>query len=833
MNLASSNGSPSPSNNPLSDLIRTEKAYIDTLKIIDTELAPLLQNGAAAISDDLLDSVHDILVSNTRFYQRLTRIAANPDTIKELGDLLVQWVDDMHVPYTSFCENFAAESDICTKTEPALERRLKEISMRTNRQVSLSSLFSAPMEQLRYYKALYTRFLESAQPGRSDHKLLIKTIQRIDTTLEAMPAVPMACHRQEDQANDTHDDNGSPGLLSGIDCSGSVDLFTGMSKPYSITSTRKLGSVVLKDHFILLPEETHLSSPTRVQATLTTEMLILVDETAHTLLYAPISVDDLTSNSRNLDRELVGEYIVQLTIQGKKHLLLRADNRETRNKWVGVRPQAPSSTTLTPRSMRSVANGGGSQATPRIDTNARKSVIRKQDIFSYYQDQSGEISPLSSEEDEPITTSTNNGDAGVAHIRPKVPPLPISRKEDKHEVPTSAKSTQLLTPRPSPSSEDSGSSRGNSPVRPTTPRTIEISHAVAPVAAMQAITQTNDYLVPGAQQQQHRPLPPHPPMKQPTWPTPAAPINRSPSPGPPVTPSHQQVPPSQQQQQHLAPSQQQLRSQRSMPELVVTPRHHPPPLPNHQQQQTPQGKVLYNNGYCQVFRWKGQSWYGVDGQCQVQVRQMSTHRACLSIQMQHSGQLYLNAWILPSTVINHASPTDISVTVHMAMGKETYLIHLHAPQDANALYQSLLHTHQLALAADFLSNQDDDDKEPPQQEEATAVPQTERLVMQCKTKLFVQNEHAKWGSLGSGLVLRLSQQQPSKKMYIDIEDGKKKKLVSAMVQSRNVGQIGPKRITLLFITEKQAVVYMVQVKEEQTAAKLYQYLKTKNSDNGW
>lgn len=391
-----------------------------------------------------------------------------------------------------------------------------------------------------------------------------------------------------------------------------------------------------------------------------------------------------------------------------------------------------------------------------------------------------------------------------------------------------AKSTQLLTPRPSPSSEDSGSSRSNSPVRPTTPRTIEISHAVAPVAAMQAITQTNDYLVHGAQQQQHRPLPPHPPMKQPTWPTP---MNRSPSPGPPVAPTHHQ------QQQHLAPCQQPLRSQRSMPELVATPRHHPPPLPNHhhqqqQQQSLPQGKVLYSNSYCQVFRWKGQSWYGVDGQCQVQVRQVSTHRACLSIQMQHSGQLYLNAWVLPSTAINHASPTDVSVTVHMAMGRETYLIHLQAPQDANALYQSLLHTHQLALAADFLSNQEEDEPSS-QQQQQQEEPQTERLVMQCKTKLFVQNEHAKWGSLGSGLVLRLSQQQPSKKMYIDIEDGKKKKLVSAMVQSRNVGQIGPKRITLLFITEKQHVVYMVQVKEEQTASKLYQYLKTKNADNGW
>lgn len=37
--------------------------------VLSQELAPLLQNGAAAISDDLLDSVHDILVSNTRFYQ--------------------------------------------------------------------------------------------------------------------------------------------------------------------------------------------------------------------------------------------------------------------------------------------------------------------------------------------------------------------------------------------------------------------------------------------------------------------------------------------------------------------------------------------------------------------------------------------------------------------------------------------------------------------------------------------------------------------------------------------------------------------------------------------
>lgn len=31
----------------------------------------------------------------------------------------------MHVPYTSFSENFAAESDICTKMDPPLEKRLK------------------------------------------------------------------------------------------------------------------------------------------------------------------------------------------------------------------------------------------------------------------------------------------------------------------------------------------------------------------------------------------------------------------------------------------------------------------------------------------------------------------------------------------------------------------------------------------------------------------------------------------------------------------------------------------------------------------------------------
>lgn len=278
-------------------------------------------------------------------------------------------------------------------------------------------------------------------------------------------------------------------------------------------------------------------------------------------------------------------------------------------------------------------------------------------------------------------------------------------------------------------------------------------------------------------------------------------------------------------------------------------------------QPTPNGnpnsikQTLYSNGQCEVFHWKSESWYAVDGHCLLHVRQTFTNRSCVAIQLQNTGQLYLNAWILPNTVIAQPSPTDVSLTVYMGANRENYLVHFASHADARTLFQLLQRMHQEAVQMNMTPENSntlrgappgmirsrsfdvrDLDDDPVESNQAK-VPQTLRLVMQCKCKLFVQNEHSNWSSFGS-VTMKISQQLPSKKMHIEIENGKgpkATKLVSASVQSRNVERISSKRITFLLINEQErtSMVYMVQIKEEETGNKIFEYLKTKNAENGW
>lgn len=110
-----------------------------------------------------------------------------------------------------------------------------------------------------------------------------------------------------------------------------------------------------------------------------------------------------------VDRELVGEYLLEVAIRDKKRLTLRADTKETRNRWVGANDDAPSSSTLAPQPLSVVVQKHGgkpasssssSSVTKGSNREPRKSVIRKQDFFSFYTDQSGEISPLSSDDSD-------------------------------------------------------------------------------------------------------------------------------------------------------------------------------------------------------------------------------------------------------------------------------------------------------------------------------------------------------------------------------------------------------------------------------------------------
>lgn len=215
----------------------------------------------------------------------------------------------------------------------------------------------------------------------------------------------------------------------------------------------------------------------------------------------------------------------------KKHLTIRADSKEIRNSWVGVDSRSPSSVTLAPRPLREVAKKhGGSdvitEGSNKVSADeeednkskaGRKSVLREQDFFSYYTDQSGEISPLSSDESDAEDSFLGKFQSTLASSAPTLPPkdnnlgsnektLPAPPPPPKKEpakpvygdllppLPTMDHRLSPRSPSPSPSISTHGSDDSIAgPARPVSPRTIEISHVVAPVA-MQAITQQNEYL---------------------------------------------------------------------------------------------------------------------------------------------------------------------------------------------------------------------------------------------------------------------------------------------------------------------------------------------------
>ncbi|KAF7728426.1 hypothetical protein EC973_006104 [Apophysomyces ossiformis] len=245
-------------------------------------------------------------------------------------------------------------------------------------------------------------------------------------------------------------------------------------------------------------------------------------------------------------------------------------------------------------------------------------------------------------------------------------------------------------------------------------------------------------------------------------------------------------------------------------------------------------QVLYG-GQCEVFRWKDESWYAVEGNCRLEVRQAYNNRSCVSIRVENTNELYLNAWILSNTEFNRPSETDVGISVSLGSKKEEYLIHFQQANEALALFNVLQQAYQ-GLSA-VISDDTTLERSSSLQARPDNVPQTLNIAMQCKCKLFVQNEHSNWSSFGS-VTMKISQQLPSRKMHIEIENEKGKqttKLVSALVQSRNVERLSAKRITVLLVNEHEniSIVYMIQVKEEQIGDKIYEYLRTKNAENGW
>ncbi|KAJ7293659.1 hypothetical protein C8J57DRAFT_1429420 [Mycena rebaudengoi] len=191
--------------NPLTDLIDTEKSYVD-------QLTGIIRKVAAAWSrsnlpppelDTIFRSIEGVYKANRGLLSKLKEIGTNPSSPKALGDLLMRWIDDLEGPYTIYCAKFCSGFDVWepVQSNSRLAPVMTSFSATNppptwalspdepeNPIWTLDSLFLLPKARLKYYRKLYSRLLKSTTPGRSDHRLLVGALDKLDKLLDTLEA---------------------------------------------------------------------------------------------------------------------------------------------------------------------------------------------------------------------------------------------------------------------------------------------------------------------------------------------------------------------------------------------------------------------------------------------------------------------------------------------------------------------------------------------------------------------------------------------------------------------------------------------------------------------
>ncbi|KAJ7631001.1 hypothetical protein FB45DRAFT_747624 [Roridomyces roridus] len=204
--------------NPLTDLIDTEKSYVD-------QLTGIIRKVAAAWSrsnlpppelDAIFRSIEGVYKANRSLLVKLKEIGTNPSSPKALGDLLMRWIDDLEGPYTTYCSKFCAGFD---DWEPVRSNNRLPSVMSTFSATNppptwamdadaetptwtLDGLFLLPKARLKYYRKLYSRLLKSTTPGRSDHRLLVGALDKLDKLLDTVETREQIRVGMHDDSND-------------------------------------------------------------------------------------------------------------------------------------------------------------------------------------------------------------------------------------------------------------------------------------------------------------------------------------------------------------------------------------------------------------------------------------------------------------------------------------------------------------------------------------------------------------------------------------------------------------------------------------------------------
>ncbi|KAG7450419.1 uncharacterized protein BT62DRAFT_927719 [Guyanagaster necrorhizus] len=188
--------------NPLTDLVDTEKNYVEQLTGIIRKVAAAWSrtNLPPAELDTMFRSIESVYKANRSLLTKLKEIGTNPSSPKALGDLLMRWIDDLEMPYTNYCYKYCCGFDdwdlvSCNTRLPSIIAAFSTAlppptSLITSPEDpplwTLDALFLLPKLRLKYYRKLYSRLLKSTVPGRSDHRLLVGALDKLDMLLDTL-----------------------------------------------------------------------------------------------------------------------------------------------------------------------------------------------------------------------------------------------------------------------------------------------------------------------------------------------------------------------------------------------------------------------------------------------------------------------------------------------------------------------------------------------------------------------------------------------------------------------------------------------------------------------
>jgi hypothetical protein len=96
-----------------------------------------------------------------------------------------------------------------------------------------------------------------------------------------------------------------------------------------------------------------------------------------------------------------------------------------------------------------------------------------------------------------------------------------------------------------------------------------------------------------------------------------------------------------------------------------------------------------------------------------------------------------------------------------------------------------------------------------------------------KCKVFLQQQHAQWKSLGSAK-LKLYQQDPTniKQLVVEAENKEKSVLISTIVLTDGVERVGKTGVAIELSDKgtRTGIVYMIQLRNEKSAGGLFDSL---------